>query len=67
MYPPLRQHDDHCGGLQPQQPGVRSEEIQEAGEGHGGYNPYDTDWENIKFFYGQNNFAELLSDMDKQK
>lgn len=44
---------------------VRSEEIQEAGEGHGGYNPYDTDWENIKFFYGQNNFAELLSDMDR--
>lgn len=44
---------------------IRSEEIQEEGEGHGGYNPYDTDWENIKFFYGQNNYTELISDMDK--
>jgi len=43
---------------------VRSEEIQEAGEGHGGYNPYDTDWENIKFFYGQTRFTEMLSDME---
>ena len=43
---------------------VHSEEIQHAGEGHGGYNPYDTDWENIKFFYGQNNFTELMSDME---
>ena len=39
-------------------------EVQEAGEGHGGYNPYDTDWENIKFFYGQNHFNERLSDAD---
>ena len=43
---------------------VRSEEIQEAGEGHGGYNPYDTDWENIKFLYGQTRFTEMLSDME---
>jgi|GEM_PF-1668092 len=42
---------------------VHSEEIQEAGEGLGGYNPYDTDWENIKFFYGQNNYSKLISDM----
>ena len=44
---------------------MHSEEIQEAGEGHGGYNPYDTDWENIKFFYGQNSYDALISDMDK--
>ena len=44
---------------------MHSEEIQEAGEGHGGYNPYDTDWENIKFFYGQNSYNEMISDMDK--
>ena len=44
---------------------MHSEEIQEAGEGHGGYNPYDTDWENIKFFYGQTHYDELISDMDK--
>ena len=42
---------------------MRSEEIQEAGEGHGGYNPYDTDWENIKFFYGQTHYNEMLSDL----
>ena len=42
---------------------LHSEEIQHAGEGHGGYNPYDTDWENIKFFYGQNNYTELMSDI----
>ena len=41
-----------------------SEEIQEEGEGHGGYNPYDTDWENIKFFYGQNRYSEMISDME---
>ena len=44
--------------------GQHSERIQEAGEGHGGYNPYDTDWENIKYFYGQNHYDELVSDMD---
>ena len=43
---------------------VHSEEIQEAGEGHGGYKPYDTDWENIKFFYGQTHFTEQISDME---
>ena len=43
---------------------MHSEEIQKAGEGHGGYNPYDTDWENIKFFYGQTHYSELVSDMD---
>ena len=43
---------------------TRSEEIQEAGEGHGGYNPYDTDWENIKFFYGQTRYTEQISDME---
>ena len=43
---------------------VYSEEIQEAGEGLGGYNPYDTDWEKIKFFYGQNHYNELIADMD---
>ena len=42
---------------------LHSEEVQHAGEGHGGYNPYDTDWENIKFFYGQNNYTELMSDI----
>ena len=42
---------------------LHSEEVQHAGEGHGGYNPYDTDWENIKFFYGQNNYDELMSDL----
>ena len=41
-----------------------SEKIQEAGEGLGGYNPYDADWENIKFFYGQNHYDELISDME---
>ena len=44
--------------------GQHSEKIQEAGEGHGGYNPYDTDWDNIKYFYGQNHYDELVSDMD---
>lgn len=39
-------------------------EVQEAGEGHGGYNPYDTDWENIKFFYGQNHFNERIADTE---
>ncbi|MBR6114046.1 MAG: hypothetical protein IKQ10_02580 [Oscillospiraceae bacterium] len=43
---------------------MHSEEIQEAGEGHGGYNPYDTDWENIQFFYGQNRYGEMISDME---
>ena len=42
---------------------LHSEEVQHAGEGHGGDNPYDTDWENIKFFYGQNNYTELMSDI----
>jgi hypothetical protein len=43
---------------------MHSEKIQQAGEGHGGYNPYDTDWENIRYFYGQNHYNELVSDMD---
>jgi hypothetical protein len=43
---------------------MHSEEVQEAGEGHGGYNPYDTDWENIKFFYGQNSYTRLISDIE---
>ena len=43
---------------------MHSEEIQHAGEGHGGYNPYDTDWENIKFFYGQTRYTQQISDME---
>lgn len=42
-----------------------SEKIQEEGVGPGGYNIYDTDWENIKFYYGQNSYTEMISDMDE--
>ena len=40
-----------------------SEKIQEEGEGENGYNIYDTDWEKIRFFYGQNRYDELVSDI----
>ena len=42
-----------------------SEKIQEEGERPGGYNIYDTDWEKIKFYYGQNSYTEMISDMDE--
>ncbi|MBO4360085.1 MAG: hypothetical protein J5822_04340 [Eubacteriaceae bacterium] len=43
---------------------VHSDNIQHEGEGLGGYNPYDTDWENIKFYYGQNSYDEIMNDME---
>lgn len=40
---------------------MESEHIQS--QGVNGYNPADTDWEKIKYFYGQNHYNELFSDM----
>lgn len=38
-----------------------SEAIQQ--EGVDGYNPADSDWEKIKFYYGQNSYNKMISDM----
>lgn len=40
---------------------VDSENLQ--AQGVDGYNPADSDWEKIKFFYGQNNYNKNVSDM----
>mgnify|MGYP004460091763 FL=1 len=38
-----------------------SEHVQEMGVN--GYNPADSDWEKIKFYYGQNSYNKMITDM----